>query len=60
MTKRFVDVVLGESFRVGNYLLTVLEADHGEVRMMIEKVDAPELLEEEFEWDDSWQYHLGD
>lgn len=54
--QRFVDVVIGESVRFGNHLITVLDTEQDEVRVMIETINDPEpMKEDEIDWDDSWQ-----
>ena len=51
---------LGESLRIGDYVVTVLDSDDGEVRIMVESIGDAEFADEGLSWDDSWQSRLGD
>ncbi len=51
---------LGESVRIGDYVITILDSDNVEVRMLVESIGGSELIDDEPSWDDSWQSRLGD
>lgn|GEM_PF-5599828 len=57
---RMLELTLGESLRVGDHIITVLDSDNCEVRVLVEKIGDAETADEGLSWDDSWQLRLGD
>jgi len=55
-----LELTLGESLRVGDHIITVLDSDNCEVRVLVEKIGDAETADEGLSWDDSWQLRLGD
>ncbi len=57
---RVLELSLGESFRIGDHVVSVIDADDHEVRVIVEYIGDAEEPDADFEWDDSWQSRLGD